>query len=310
VIGLLFLLMLVEMPGLLRDKKLYWPLLWGLILMTGELVHLYAVRNQNWGASGPKFSFNYVHNNLLQDGGYFIGGVDMPLGFTLLAILGIFSRSHWKQRLFAFAWFFSFWGLFLFFYAGGYRFNANERFVLLSLAPFAMLAGAGLYRMLILATRWISQKQALTIVGTVFAAMLFFRLPYLRELPLMNWESRDDHVTAEHFATLVPRDGIVMTNDPILFHLVGRDSAQMSIMLEDRNHVVNYLERRYKGKIYLYWDYWCNTVNTVQPINARRILAMYQHTLIEQQVIQGKPYALYLLGDEITPPATPAPFSS
>jgi hypothetical protein len=75
----------------------------------------------------------------------------------------------------------------------------------------------------------------------------------------------------------------------------------MSVWLEDLNHVEHYLKTRYRDKIYLHWDYWCNTVNTPQPVNVRRILATYQTTLIEEQIIQGKRYALYRIGEKVNP---------
>ncbi len=40
-------------------------------------------------------------------------------------------------------WFVLFWGIFLFFYAGSYRYGADVRFALLSFMPLAVLAGIG-----------------------------------------------------------------------------------------------------------------------------------------------------------------------
>lgn len=154
-------------------------------------------------------------------------------------------------------------------------------------------------------SRVVSESSAHVAVGACLAFTLVAWLPSVRELPLMSWESRDDHKTAEHFATLVPRDAIVMTHDPILFHLSGKDACQTSVFTDDMNHVENYLMKRYKDKIYLHWDYWCNVNEPVQPGYTIRVMQNYQTFLVEQQIIQGKPYALYRIGEKIAKPLRP-----
>ncbi len=57
--------------------------------------------------------------------------------------LAVSRNGAVKSRVSLVLWFFLFWGIFLFFYAGSYQYGADVRFALVSFMPLAVLAGIG-----------------------------------------------------------------------------------------------------------------------------------------------------------------------
>ncbi|MBN2437316.1 MAG: glycosyltransferase family 39 protein [Deltaproteobacteria bacterium] len=115
--------------------------------------HFFVMSGQSWGAPGAKFSASFFPNNLAVNGFYFLNNKAFPILFTLLALAGL---AAWKgqparaggkidpQGVFLILlWFLLFWGIFLFFYAGSYKYGADVRFALVCFMPLSVLAGLG-----------------------------------------------------------------------------------------------------------------------------------------------------------------------
>lgn len=126
----------------------FWAI--GLIafaLILPHVWHFYAMSGESWGAEGAKFAISFFMGNLTVNGFYFFNNHEFPLLFTLLALIGLAAwkgrRVDFRSVLLMLFWFALFWGIFLFFYAGSYKFGADVRFALLCFIPLAVLAGLG-----------------------------------------------------------------------------------------------------------------------------------------------------------------------
>jgi hypothetical protein len=132
----------------------FWAI--GLIafaLILPHVWHFYAMSGESWGAEGAKFAISFFTENLTVNGFYFFNNHEFPLLFTLLALIGLAAwkglrgqggrQVDFRSVLLMLFWFLLFWGIFLFFYAGSYKFGADVRFALLCFIPLSVLAGLG-----------------------------------------------------------------------------------------------------------------------------------------------------------------------
>ncbi len=150
-IGLIVVMFLLFETGLLRKLHswrfwLPWVLLF--ILLTPHFMQTYMNRGGNWGApSGEKLGWRYFKGNLTKNTLFWYSGEMHPLFFTFLAIMGvIYLLRDKKSLLFNLAWFFIFFTLFLFFYAGSVdNGGIGFRFINLYCAPAAILGGYGAF---------------------------------------------------------------------------------------------------------------------------------------------------------------------
>jgi len=136
--------LLAASPRALRRREFWAAGLSPAFFLIPHLLHLHAFRDHPWGAQGPRFSAAYLPDNLSMNGLYFLSNRDFPVLFTLLFLAGLFARrcpARWRALILF--WFLLFWGIFLFYYAGGYRYGADVRYALVAFPPFAVLAGLG-----------------------------------------------------------------------------------------------------------------------------------------------------------------------
>lgn len=282
----------------LKTPRVYAFLLLFLVLLSAHLLQLYAVRDESWGASGDKLSLAYFFRNLKTDTVYYFDGKKFPLLFSLLALAGLGWPGQWKGRLYAVLWFLLSWGIFLFFYAGSYQFGADVRFSIMSMAPLALLAGRGADRLMAAGRRWFEAAHVQFAMGLFLVAVLLFYLPTMRAVGGESWPCRDDHLAAESFAALVPDDGIVMTHNPNMFQIFGKNAAQMSLFTEHSDYAVNVIKPQFRDKIYLHWNYWCNTQDPVQVRFCTNMINSYETQLVAEKIVRGQRYALYrVLGE-------------
>src|SRR4029079_16097851 len=102
--------------------RLYSPALGGFILCAGVIPHLAAVRDESWGASGARMSLSFVPANFEVNGPFYVADWRFPLAYTFLAAAGAMAVKRVWPRLIGLAYFASFWGMYLVFYAGSYNF--------------------------------------------------------------------------------------------------------------------------------------------------------------------------------------------
>ncbi|MHB8772561.1 MAG: ArnT family glycosyltransferase [Syntrophales bacterium] len=144
--------------GALRPNPFTTRVFWALGLVSFAFAiplvwHFHAMSGQSWGAEGAKFATAFFLKNLATNGLYYLNNAEFPVLFTLLALIGLAAgkgtavrmdeKPGWLPRLMILLWFLQFWGIFLFFYAGSYKYGADVRFALVSFMPIAVLGGIG-----------------------------------------------------------------------------------------------------------------------------------------------------------------------
>ncbi len=304
----------------LKHSRLYFLLSIFFILIIPHLIHLYAVRGEDWGATGPKLSSQYFAENFKSNTLYYLNNLRFPIIFTLFFIVGIFlhrggfkeknkelpsesshaffkkfhcllnSKLHdWQQKFFTLIWFIVFWGIFIFFYAGGYNFGVDVRYSLPSNMPFAIMAGYGLGSL----QYNLGNKLRLPYINFVLCLLILFSfypfLPFVRALGLEAWAARADHRFAMEMAEILPDDSLVLTHNPNMFLLWGKNAAQASLATNSFKD----FSRRYPGGIYFHYGFWCNVDDPLQQSFCKNILGKFDCTLIVAFKEQNYKFELY-----------------
>ncbi len=261
-------------PRELGKKRSYLFLLLLMTLALPHLIQVYAVKGEGWGApGGVKFALTYLKQNFPVNAMFYLKNHRFPLLVALLFFLGLgmpklvikekagsiktrFESFLWREKGIVVIWFLAFWGIFLFFYAGSYNFGADVRFSLMSYIPIGVLAGFGVGSL----SRWVKERfkqkwitPALTVL-LVLCSISFF--PYIRAETQEAWGARADHRYAEIMAQSLPPNSLILTHNPNMFLLLGKNAAQASIAAGDSERMNHFFDR-YKGGVYFHYNFWC-----------------------------------------------------
>ena len=290
VIGLLFLLKDI---GIFKRKELYIFGVLLVLLSSGIALHTYAMKNQSWGASGPKFSIDYLSHNFHTNSIFYLNNKAFPLLFTIFSITGLLFykyRDYIKEKIFILSWFLVFCGIFLFFYAGSYKFGQDVRFSILSYAPISIFVGLGIsFIKNLLEVR--VKPIALILVSLVIYNFIWF-LPFVRAEGREAWEARTGHKYVVEFAELLPENSIIFTHTPSVF-LLHKKSALQSSIASYNPGTVERLRERFKGGVFIDYNYWSNVNDPQQRGYTEYILNNYNYELIREYRRENYKYALY-----------------
>ncbi len=265
-------------------------------------LHIELFHNHPWGSSGAPFSLNHFQPNLAVNGWHYLNNQEFPLLFTLLALCGLAwpnsSLAEWwkKQAIFG-LWFLSFWAIFLFFYAGSYHYGADIRYALLSYLPLALLAGIGADKIiqLLLKKTTLQPVTLKTILITLILLSLIPFLPLVRAVTHEAWAARADHRFAQQMVANLPKESIILTQNPNMFQIWGYAASQMSLAQTDPNYINQVLFNHYRGGVYFHYNFWCNVPDPVQNKFCHTILEKYEHQLLTEYREKDFRYALYRL---------------
>jgi hypothetical protein len=276
-----------------------------------HLWHLWAVSGHSWGADGVKFSLFFFAKNLATNGSYYLDNGAFPVLFTLLAVIGFVAGSGTQGRdarssgfgavMLMLLWFVLFWGIFLFFYAGSYRYGADVRFALLSFMPLAVLAGIGgeaILRKIGTAPNFANFEgtsphlpvAALLVLVLVFSWLKF--IPLIRLVGQEAWGARYDHNHAREFIKRIPNRSIVLTHVPTMFLLWGQNAIQTYAGINNPD-IIRDLMTRYNGHVYFHQSYWCSTLNDSNRILCEGIRTRYNLEPVVTAREQSNEYGLY-----------------
>lgn len=298
---------LVTSRGLVSRRELRWAVLLGLLLLAPHFAHMAAVRHEPWGSGdGGKFSLAAAQANWKVNVDYFTGGEDFPRLFTVLALLGLgFPRRH-REAAMTLVWFLAFFGIFIPFYAGSYRYGADVRFSLVSAAPLAILAGAGLSWLSTRLHRYRPESRSVGLAPYVLVLYAFSAyLPLTRAVGRESWASRADHAAASRMVELIPEDAIVLTHNPGMLQVMGRSAAQVSAVTYQPQQVDQYF-RRFAGGVYFHYNFWCNVPDPVQNEFCTNVFARYGTRVVLEESAGFNRYVLYRLLPRSVPPAPPS----
>ncbi len=310
VIPLIFFLIALEDPKALTKKSLYLFGVLAFALLVSHMVHIYAVRGDSWGSKGARMDFSYLKNNLVTNGLYYFNNVKFPLIFTLFASAGLFlKRDRLKERTFLAAWFLCLWGIFIFFYAGSYGYGADVRYALMSFVPLSLLSGLGMYRFATLFTpsptpppqggrvrEGVNKAMIICTAVAVSAVILSFLhfVPQIRTIGEEACQARADHHYAQKMAEMLPENSLVLTHNPNMFLLLGKNAAQASAAFYNPEKMNLYFDR-YKGGVFFHFNFWCNVSDPVQQKFCTDILDKYEHKRIAGWHEKGYDFILYEL---------------
>lgn len=291
------------------------PLIW----------HFFAVSGQSWGAPGAKFSTFFLSNNLTVNGSYFLNNKAFPILFTLLALAGL---AAWRGRpaqvgekispkgvFLILLWFLLFWGIFLFFYAGSYKYGADVRFALVCFMPLSVLAGLGGDAL----REWAAggedapngegETEAAAgggrpcprmVYRRPFTALLILLLLFcwLKFVPLIRlvgqeaWGARYDHKYSHEFIKKIPNRSIVVTHIPTMFLLWGQNAIQSYAGINNPD-LIRDLMIRYNGHVYFHKNYWCNALNDANKTICDGMQTRYDLEPVAVAREQSYEYGLY-----------------
>jgi hypothetical protein len=306
-------------PLAMRD---FWTM--GLIafaLILPMIWHFYAMSDESWGAEGPKFATSFFIGNVTVNSFYFLNNREFPILFTLLALIGPAvwirlrgpkslrgleglqgpggQRVDFRTVLLMPFWFLLFWGIFLFFYAGSYKYGADVRFALVCFMPSAILAGLGggvLRGWLDGLFGWTcSGKNRLPVAGLLVLLLLISWLkfiPLIRTVGQEGWGARYDHMNAREFIRKIPNRSIVLTHIPTMFLLWGQGAIQSFAGINNPD-IIRDLMNRYNGHVYFHKSFWCNTVNDSNRSICEGIVQKYNLEPVAVAHEQSYEYGIY-----------------
>jgi len=293
IVPLSLLAIVLIRPGSLQSRPFWGAGLITYILLAPLLIHFYAVSGQSWGAEGAKFSLAFFQNNISANGWYYLNNVKFPVLFTLFALLGLFfSRYSARWKIILFLWFAIFWGIFLFFYAGSYRYGADVRFAVVSFAPLAILAGLGV--------EWMKNRLQPIVSGTnatiILVLILLFSwiqfLPMIRLVGQEAWEARADHRLTREFVKNIPGRAIVVSHIPSMLLLWGKSAVSVNGSLNNPDFMRN-LIRKHEGEVYFHHNYWCHALLESKTGVLRELKQNYDLEEIAADSSTGRLFGLY-----------------
>ncbi len=296
---------LILSPRTTLDRTVWTTALLAALLLLPHGLHLFATSGHSWGSDGTKFSLEFFGDNLSTNGLFYLNNKLFPALLTALAALGLaFAPGLPKRRLLLLAWLLPFWGIFLFFYAGSYRYGADIRFALVSFMPLALLAGGGAQ-----ALRRALQRLPLTPHGPALGIAVLIALaalpflPHVRTVGQEAWSSRTSHALARQWKDLLPSRSIVLSQVPSMWLLWGQGAIQ-TYAGENDPGLIETLLRRYNGHVYFFHGYWCNTRNERNRRLCQTMQDRYRLEPIATDHEQDATYTLYRLK---TGPQGPVP---
>lgn len=265
----------------------------GVALCAALIAHLAAVRNEPWGADGPRMAWSYLRGNLAVNGPFYFTNARWPVLYTALAVAAVLGFRPRRATHMLLAYFALFWGVFLFFYAGSYNYGADVRYSLMSGPPIAALAGMGAAGVV----RWLDDRArgplggAAVVSAAILAQFLWF-MPLVRAVGEEAWASRADVRVALELAGELPPNSIVLSHNPAVFLVSGANAAQTSFAVDDPRWVTA-LHQRFAGGVYFYWNFWCNVPDPVQNRFCTDMLEKFPATLLAERRERTYRYAWY-----------------
>ncbi len=224
VIFALFILVSEKFSKIVRNGKVWFSVLVFSLLISAHMVHLIAVRNEDWGApNGKKFGMAYFKSNFADNILFWLNGQKHPLVLSIFSIFGIvyliFSRKR-KFLLLILSWWVLYFLLFTSFYAGGVNSGGiGSRYVVIYLIPSLILGAYGLYSF--------GKKN---IIRIVFIALILISL-----IPTWNFitvpdrqaqYARDMHKFVMDHMNEINSSCWVLTHNPSIFLVNGKNSLQ------------------------------------------------------------------------------------
>jgi len=293
IVGLIYL---IKEPRIFKRKEFYTFGILLFFLSTAIILHLYSVRGQSWGAEGAKVSLAYFPYNFVTNLLFYFNNKEFPIIFSIFALIGFsfYNKGYIKDKIILLGWFLTFWGVFLFFYAGSYRFSdgLSIRFSLLSYVPLAIFAGLGVSAVGKFLKKKIKSIRMISILLIILSFTWF--LPFVRSKTKGESElCRMDRKYAMEFVSLLPLNSIIYTHNPNMFLINKKSAIQTSAETYNPGVVERHLNR-FKGGVYIHYNYWSHVdYSDIQREFTANILEKYDYEIIKEYHYKNHKYGLY-----------------
>jgi hypothetical protein len=164
-----------------------------------------------------------------------------------------------------------------------------------------MLAGAGAGEAITWFQKrgWTPRQSAGALLGALAFQFILY-LPLVRSVGEEAWAARADIAFSEKFVQGLPKNSFVFTHNPSVFHLLGINAGQMSILSSEPDYVIRTLLPRYSGGVYMHWNFWCNVSDPVQQEFCKGALARFPTALVREYKERDYRYAFYRISQEPT----------
>ncbi len=230
-------------------------------LATPNLMHLWSMRGEKWGATdGRRVATDFMAKNFDSNSGYFLNSQWFPLAGTvfLVAAAGWLLAKNRAALLTLGLWFALSWGIFIFFYAGGYHYGASSRYAIVSCAPVAAFMGIGATALFALFRRSI-----VVLAGLVACALISWTATahYVPTITREAAEALADVNFVTRIAPTLPEGALVISPDPCLWLLLGKNSTQFFTIESMVRGNLRELANQFPGGVYLHWSFW----HTAEP---------------------------------------------
>jgi Dolichyl-phosphate-mannose-protein mannosyltransferase len=275
--------------------RFWWAGLLFIALAAVHSAHLAAVRHEPWGTMHDRLSVAYVVNNVRVNAGFFVWDARFPMTCTLLAIAGATARRVAPGRLTLLAYFALFFGIALPFYAGSYDYGADVRYSLATYPPIMVLAGLGTARFV----QWLDGRvpRVVAVVAIALAIAAQFvagYLPVVRSTTDGAWAARADVAFARSLVGDLRGNTYVLTHNPGMFQVWGISAGQMSLAATNPAFLYD-LAARFRGGVYLHWNFWCNVPDPVQHAFCTNVLALGHGENVREFRERDQHFVLYRL---------------
>lgn len=264
--------------GFARDLAAWAALAFALALVTPNLLHLWSVRGEDWGATdGRRFDLDFVGVNFLSNAGYFVTSKWFPLAgaaFALLGCLRLLVRDRSTLMTLG-GWFALSWGTFVCFYAGGYHYGASSRYSVISAAPVAIFMGVGA------AFAWSVLRRHPAWLGAIIGAITLNWIAAAHFVPTLTREAVEAQADIQFVADIAPRlpqGSLVISRIPCAWLLKETDSGELAAVRGMLYGNLREFQNQFPGGIYLHFGFWEN----VEPAMSEELSAIVADTSAEE----------------------------
>jgi len=255
-----------------------------LLLIAPHLLHLYSVKDDTWGAYKNKLGFEYISENLYDNGMFFFENTRFPVVFSIFALIGLFLYRFWKEKLFLMLWFVLFFGQYLLFYAGSFNYGVDVRFSLTMYIQVAILCGCGAFLIAdnlnkfvarVVKNRWGSMI-GIVVVVVIIVVFFFPFIGFVSSVGEEAWDARLHHDFLVEKMKELDDDSWIITLVPSIVLINGKKAIEPN-SLRDQKRLDELLDKN--EPIYFYEGYWCRAEpfksNTCQYIHDNFHLTIY-----------------------------------
>lgn len=289
-----FFLIYIRPLKLLKETKFILAILLLIVLSTPLAWHMSSVSNDNWGATGPKFSLQYFTNNLLTNVQYFTSNADFPIFFFLLVIAGLIYVWFYdkKTAVFSYLWLFVFFGIFLIFYAGSYYYGADIRFandIHPQIAIFCGLFAWRITRLKLKNFNWLPYiLTSVIVIISIYSLLNFW--PKITSIGQEGWDAREAHDFVIASAKNINSNSIISLHNPAILLNENISSATPNFIFDKTKF--NQLQNQ-GIDIYFFYDYWC--FSDPWKATCDNILNQYGKTEVAEKTVKNRTYRLFKL---------------